>query len=109
VIRRRPAATLTARALSAACMVALALAPARAWALCPNCLGQHSALTPTLKLIGLFLLLPFLVAGAIYAVVRRAVYGRWSLPGRGAPASLPTSEPSAPSALASSDGGVQAG
>jgi hypothetical protein len=47
-----------------------------AWALCPNCLAQQSTLTPTLKLIGLFLIVPFAVAAAVYLVVRRAVAGR---------------------------------
>ena len=42
-----------------------------AWALCPNCLGQTRSVTPTLELIGLFLLLPFLVAFAVFRVIRR--------------------------------------
>ncbi len=65
---------------------------ARAWALCPNCLAQQTALTPTLKLLGLFLLVPFAVAAIAIGVVRRALYGR---------------APSLPSAPPSSDGGDQ--
>lgn len=42
-----------------------------AWALCPNCLGQTRSVTPTLELIGLFLLLPFLVAFAVFRLIRR--------------------------------------
>jgi len=72
---------------------------ARAWALCPNCLAQRSVLTPTLELLGLFLLVPFAVAAIVIGVVRRALY-------RG-----PTSfaAPSLPSAPPSSDGGDQGG
>jgi hypothetical protein len=44
------------------------VAPVPAWALCPNCLGQTRSLTPTLELLGLFLLVPFVVA---YMVLRR--------------------------------------
>lgn len=67
---------------------------ARAWALCPNCLAQRKVLTPTLELLGLFLLVPFAVAAIAIGVVRRAVYGR---------------APSLPSAPPSSDGGDQGG
>ena len=46
-----------------------------AWALCPNCLGQNATLTPTLRLVGLFLLVPpavfFVVARAIRRLERR--------------------------------------
>ena len=47
-----------------------------AWALCPNCLAQRQTLTPTLELLGLFLLVPFAVAAIAIWVVRRALYGR---------------------------------
>ncbi|MES1205639.1 MAG: hypothetical protein ABUS79_06845 [Pseudomonadota bacterium] len=53
-----------------------ALVPSFAWALCPNCLGQTSALTPTLKLIGVLLLLPFVVAALSFRAIRRACRGR---------------------------------
>ena len=76
----------------------LAAWPRLAWALCPNCLGQQSALTPTLKLVGLFLLVPFAVAGVFVLVARRILYGR--------PASLPV--PASP-ASDGGGGGVQAG
>jgi hypothetical protein len=66
----------------------------RAWALCPNCLAQRTVLTPTLKLLGLFLLVPFAVAAIAIGVVRRALYGR---------------APSLPSAPPSSEGGDQGG
>jgi hypothetical protein len=72
---------------------------ARAWALCPNCLAQRSALTPTLELLGLFLLVPFAVAAIAIGVVRRALYRR-------APSAAAASLPSAPP---SSDGGDQGG
>ena len=42
---------------------------APAWALCPNCLGQNATLTPTLRLVGLFLLIP----PAVFFVVARAI------------------------------------
>jgi hypothetical protein len=46
------------------------------WALCPNCLGQSSSLSSTLKVVGAFLLVPpavfFAVAIAIRRLARRA-------------------------------------
>lgn len=48
-----------------------ALAPLSAWALCPNCLGQNETLTPTLKLVGLFLLVPPTVAFFVARAIRR--------------------------------------
>jgi hypothetical protein len=45
---------------------------ATAWALCPNCLGQNRSLTPTLQLVGLFLLLPFMVALIVTRAIARA-------------------------------------
>jgi hypothetical protein len=44
-------------------------------ALCPNCLGQASTFTPTLKLVGLFLLVPFAVVAVIVRTVRRMTRG----------------------------------
>ena len=49
---------------------ALVTAPA-AWALCPNCLGQSSALASTLKLIGVFLLVPPAIFLAVTIAIRR--------------------------------------
>jgi len=46
--------------------------PARAFALCPNCLGQSRSLTPTLRLLGAFMLIPFLVAYVAARLIRRA-------------------------------------
>jgi len=50
----------------------LSLVPARAFALCPNCLGQTRTLTPTLRLLGAFLLVPFVVAYVAARLIRRA-------------------------------------
>jgi hypothetical protein len=69
------------------------------WALCPNCLAQRQTLTPTLELLGLFLLVPFAVAAIGIWAVRRALYGR-------AAAAAPSDPPSAP---ASSPGGDHGG
>ncbi|HEY2900239.1 MAG TPA: hypothetical protein VGL59_06670 [Polyangia bacterium] len=38
---------------------------------CPYCLGKETTLPPSLKLVGVFLLVPFVVAGAVAAVARR--------------------------------------
>jgi hypothetical protein len=44
------------------------------WALCPNCLGQSPTLSPALRIVGLFLLVPpaifFAVAIAIQKLSR---------------------------------------
>jgi len=48
------------------------LLPARAFALCPNCLGQTRNLTPTLRLLGAFMLVPFIVAYVAARLIRRA-------------------------------------
>ena len=50
----------------------LFVAPGPAWALCANCLGQNRTLTPTLHLIGLFLMLPFVVAYFVARTIRTA-------------------------------------
>jgi len=44
---------------------------ANAWALCPNCLGQSQSLGPKLRLLGAFLLLPFLIALFALRQIRR--------------------------------------
>lgn len=64
------AATHSVLAIVAA--VVVVAAPASAWALCPNCLGQSRDLGATLKLIGGFLLLPFLIAYIAQRIIRRA-------------------------------------
>jgi hypothetical protein len=45
--------------------------PIVALALCPNCIGQSPTLTPTLRLVGLFLLIPPAVFFAVARVIRR--------------------------------------
>ena len=42
-----------------------------AWALCPNCLGQTRSMTPTLELLGAFLLVPFVISYVVYRTIRR--------------------------------------
>ncbi len=42
-----------------------------AWALCPNCLGQNATLTPTLRIVGVFLLVPPAVFFFVARVIRR--------------------------------------
>lgn len=69
----------------------VASSSARAWALCPNCLAQRPVLTPTLELLGLFLLVPFAVAAIAIGVVRRALYRR-SPPSSSLPSAPPSSE-----------------
>jgi hypothetical protein len=59
-----------AGALAAAAAVSAAAGPA--WALCPNCLGQNATLTPTMRIVGVFLLVPPAVFFLVARVVRRA-------------------------------------
>jgi hypothetical protein len=47
----------------------LCLLPALAHA-CPACLGQPRGLTPTLKLVGVLMLVPFLVVLVVLRVIR---------------------------------------
>jgi hypothetical protein len=44
----------------------------RLLALCPNCLGQNDVLSPTMKLVGVFLLIPPIVAYVVFRAIRRA-------------------------------------
>jgi hypothetical protein len=46
------------------------VAAAPAWA-CPACIGKNEALPPALKLVGLFLLVPFVLFAVTIVVVRR--------------------------------------
>jgi hypothetical protein len=55
--------------LAALCLAALTASPA--WALCPNCLGQRATLSSTLKLVGVFLLVPPAVFFAVARAIRR--------------------------------------
>ncbi|HVU52056.1 MAG TPA: hypothetical protein VHL80_15265 [Polyangia bacterium] len=50
---------------------AVVFAASPAWALCPNCLGQNAALSPTMRIVGVFLLVPIAVFFAVARVVRR--------------------------------------
>ena len=79
-----------------------------AWALCPNCLAQRQTLTPALKLVGLFLLLPFAVAAVVAWVVRRAVYLRSAPPSDAPPPSVALPSP-ASCVPPSGGGGAQGG
>ena len=63
---------MSARRALASLAALIAAAPAaRAWALCPNCLGQSPAFTATLRLVGLFLLVPPAVFFAVALWIRR--------------------------------------
>jgi hypothetical protein len=42
-----------------------------AHALCPNCLGQNASWTPTLRLIGVFLLIPPAIFFFVARLIRR--------------------------------------
>jgi len=64
---------MKARRFAAAVATVAALAASRAaYALCPNCLGQNETLTPTLKLVGVFLLVPPVVVFLVVRAIRRA-------------------------------------
>lgn len=62
------------RAVVIAAAATAALAAPPAWALCPNCIAQSPS--STLRLVGLFLLVPpavfFAVAIAVRRIMRRA-------------------------------------
>jgi hypothetical protein len=40
---------------------------------CPACVGQQKTLSPTLKLVGLFILFPYLVVTLVLRSIRKAV------------------------------------
>ncbi len=68
----RPPRAKTRLALAVLVVAPALLAVARpAWALCPNCLGQHAALTPTMRIVGVFLLVPAAVFFVVARLVRR--------------------------------------
>ena len=52
-------------------VLVLLLLPALAHA-CPACLGQPRGLSPTLKLVGLLLLVPFAVVAIVIRAIRSA-------------------------------------
>jgi len=41
------------------------------WALCPNCLGQSPTLSPALRMVGLFLLVPPAIFFAVAIAIRK--------------------------------------
>jgi hypothetical protein len=59
------------RVVAALLGLVLVAAAAPAWGLCPNCLGQNATLTPTLRIVGVFLLVPPAVFFFVARVVRR--------------------------------------
>lgn len=67
---------ITARAAAMVFVVMLvATSPSPVWALCPNCLGQADSLTSSLRLVGLFLLLPPALFFAVAFAIRRLTRG----------------------------------
>jgi len=70
------------RATSVFVAMALGLFAHDAAALCPNCLAQSQSFPPKLRLVGAFLLLPFLIALIALRQIRR-LHRRFS------PSSLP--------------------
>ena len=63
--------SLAPRLLAAAALTAAVSASSPALALCPNCLGQNASLTPTLKIVGVFLLIPPAVFFFVARLIRR--------------------------------------
>jgi hypothetical protein len=47
------------------------LAATPSWALCPNCLGQSPTLSPALRIVGLFLLVPPAIFFAVAIAIKR--------------------------------------
>jgi hypothetical protein len=67
----RPPRAKTRVSLAVLVLAPVLLAARPAWALCPNCLGQHAALTPTMRIVGVFLLVPPAVFFFVARLVRR--------------------------------------
>ena len=65
-----------ARSVQCLGLAVVAVTPSSAWALCPNCLGQSREFPPTLKLVGGFLLVPFVIAYVAQRIIRRACRSR---------------------------------
>jgi hypothetical protein len=63
-------AVITCVCVAAAFLVVVAAA-APAHALCPNCIGQASSLSRTLKVVGAFLLVPPAIFFAVTIAIRR--------------------------------------
>jgi len=56
-------------------MLLLSTSASPGWALCPNCLGQADSLSATLRLVGLFLLVPPALFFAVAFAIRRLTRG----------------------------------
>jgi hypothetical protein len=60
------------RRISVVIAVAAALLVATpSWALCPNCLGQSPTLSPALRIVGVFLLVPPAIFFAVAIAIRK--------------------------------------
>jgi hypothetical protein len=59
------------RAVAVVVATIVLFAAPSAWSLCPNCLGQSSTLSSTLKVVGVFLLVPPTIVLAVTLVIRR--------------------------------------
>jgi hypothetical protein len=62
-------ATAAVVGVAAAVVIDLVSAPARA--LCPNCLGQNDSLSPTMRIVGVFLLVPIAIFFVVARMIRR--------------------------------------
>jgi hypothetical protein len=58
-------------ATSAAAAATFVAASPAAHALCPNCLGQAATLSPTMKIVGVFLLVPPAIFFFVARLIRR--------------------------------------
>ena len=67
----RPPIVRTLRTPAIAALVAAIMSSPPAMALCPNCLGQNATLTPTLRIVGVFLLIPPAVFFFVASLIRR--------------------------------------
>lgn len=59
------------RAASVAAAAVVVSASPAAHALCPNCLGQATTLSPTMKIVGVFLLVPPAIFFFVARLIRR--------------------------------------
>jgi hypothetical protein len=57
--------------VAAFALVLLLLAAGDVWALCPNCLGQSPSVSPAMKVVAVFLLVPPAVFFAVAIAVRK--------------------------------------
>jgi hypothetical protein len=58
-------------AATTAILTATLLGASPSWALCPNCLGQSPTLSPALRLVGLFILVPPAIFFAVTIAIRK--------------------------------------